>query len=301
MLCVDVLGNVSDDLTPIVFFQCTDNQNQNWRFRPSTIGGPPVVQAGDLFGIGDQCLDVLGAGTVDGTPAVTFPCSGDANQEWTFESAGGRLRIRGFGGRCLRPGGVGASGFDELVVGSCEDDDALWDIAQAGNAPSFGLLHVESGQCLDVLGASTEPLTPTILFQCRNVANQTWRFDPRAVAGRCIPSSSRLCLNDGRFAVEASWREFGNRVGPARAQPLASVDSGLMWFFQPDNLELLVKVLDNCGGKTNRFWVFAAATTNVEYTLHVTDIESGQVRTYFNPLGTRSPAITDTNAFDTCP
>lgn len=300
-LCVDVLGNVSDDLTPIVFFACTGNENQVWRFRPSAIGGPPVQQTGDLFGIGDQCLDVLGASTEDGTPAVMFPCSGSANQAWTFEPAGGRLRIRGLGDRCLRPGGVGTSGFDEIVIGSCEDDGALWDIAQAGAAPSFGLLHVDSGQCLDVLGASTDPLTPIILFPCRASANQTFRFDPRPVAGRCIPSSARLCLNDGRFAVEGSWRDFGNRVGPARAQPINSIDSGLMWFFQPDNLEVLVKVLDNCGGTTNRFWVFAAATTNVEYTLRVTDTETGQVRTYFNPLGTRSPAITDTNAFDTCP
>ncbi len=42
-------------------------------------------------------------------------------------------------------------------------------------------------------------------------------------------------------------------------------------------------------------------TTDVEYTLRVTDTASGEIQTYFNPLGVASPAITDTGAFATCP
>ena len=49
-----------------------------------------------------------------------------------------------------------------------------------------------------------------------------------------------------------------------------------------------------------RFWVLAAATTNLEYTLRVTDTLAGVTKTYFNPLGVSAPAIVDTNAFDTC-
>jgi len=63
---------------------------------------------------------------------------------------------------------------------------------------------------------------------------------------------------------------------------------------------MLVKVLTGC--KINdRYWVFAAATTNVEYTLRVTDTEMDVSKEYFNPLGQASPAITDTSAFATCP
>ena len=50
----------------------------------------------------------------------------------------------------------------------------------------------------------------------------------------------------------------------------------------------------------DRVWVFAAATTNVEYTLRVTDTDSGEVREYTNPLGVASPAVTDTDAFASC-
>ena len=39
---------------------------------------------------------------------------------------------------------------------------------------------------------------------------------------------------------------------------------------------------------------------NVEYTLEVTDTLTGAVRTYFNPLGISSPAITDIDAFESC-
>ncbi|MEE8526550.1 MAG: hypothetical protein V3T72_21655, partial [Thermoanaerobaculia bacterium] len=62
-----------------------------------------------------------------------------------------------------------------------------------------------------------------------------------------------------------------------------------------------VKMVDACNSQFNSFWVFAAATTNVEYTLTVTDSDTGVVKTYFNPLGNAAPAITDTEAFATCP
>ena len=36
-------------------------------------------------------------------------------------------------------------------------------------------------------------------------------------------------------------------------------------------------------------------------TLTVTDTETGQTRSYDNPLGNCAPAVTDTSAFATCP
>ena len=101
-------------------------------------------------------------------------------------------------------------------------------------------------------------------------------------------------LSGGRFRVTVDWADTVERsnvpidLGPG---PL---------FFSPDNWELLVKVLDGAS-INNRFWVFSAATTNVEYTLRVTDTETGQTRSYGNPLGDCSPAVTDISAFATCP
>ncbi|MCP4548464.1 MAG: hypothetical protein GY835_18560 [bacterium] len=86
----------------------------------------------------------------------------------------------------------------------------------------------------------------------------------------------------------------------AQVVPFGSDDSGLFWFFAPENWEMLVKVLDGCG-LNNRFWVFSAATTNVEYMLRITDTETGLRQEYFNRLGNSAAAITDTSAFPTCP
>ena len=77
-------------------------------------------------------------------------------------------------------------------------------------------------------------------------------------------------------------------------------DTGNFFFFDPNNTEFLIKVLDGSNGAFGNFWVFNAATTNVEYTLTVTDTETGQTRNYEDP-GQSFPAITDTSAFATCP
>ncbi len=116
----------------------------------------------------------------------------------------------------------------------------------------------------------------------------------------CTPGPTHLCLNQGRFRVEVDWRDFEGKPGSGKAVEFGSADSGLFWFFSPNNWEMLIKVLDGCG-INNRFWVFAAATTNVEYTLRVTDTETGAVQSYYNPLGNPAAALTDTSAFATCP
>ncbi len=116
----------------------------------------------------------------------------------------------------------------------------------------------------------------------------------------CVAGAHTLCLNEDRFRVEVDWRDFALREGPGRTVPFGSNDSGLFEFFHVGNWEMLIKVLDGCT-INNHFWVFFAAATNVEFTVTVTDTESGDVRTYFNPLGRVAEAVTETAAFATCP
>jgi len=116
----------------------------------------------------------------------------------------------------------------------------------------------------------------------------------------CVPGSTTMCLNQGRFRVEVQWTDFEGGSGAGQVASVGSDDSGLFWFFGPDNWEMLVKVLDGCG-VNQHYWVFAAATTTVGYTLRVVDCETGQVSAYTNELGVSSPAITDTVAFPGCP
>jgi hypothetical protein len=45
-----------------------------------------------------------------------------------------------------------------------------------------------------------------------------------------------------------------------------------------------------------RFWVFYGALSDVEYTINVTDTETGAGRAYFNPSG-QLASVADTAAF----
>lgn len=124
----------------------------------------------------------------------------------------------------------------------------------------------------------------------------------------CVPGPGTLCLNNDRFQVEVDWfTETGNSStvsdfaggGSARNTPITDVWSG-MWFFDPDNLDLLVHIFQGCSFNDN-YWVFAAGLTNVEVTLTVTDTQTGAQKEFFNPLGMPFEPITDTDAFATCP
>ncbi|MCP3913005.1 MAG: hypothetical protein GY713_18885, partial [Actinomycetia bacterium] len=119
-----------------------------------------------------------------------------------------------------------------------------------------------------------------------------------ALKGACVSSPTRMCLSDDRFSLEITWRDYAGNAGSGQVVGTGSPDSGLFWFFNSSNWEMLVKVLDACD-VNGRFWMLAAATTDVVYTLRVTDTETGVFREYFNPLGNAAAALVDT--FETCP
>lgn len=117
--------------------------------------------------------------------------------------------------------------------------------------------------------------------------------------GVCTPGNTTLCLRDGRFKVEVS-RTGAKGPGPARVVPVGNDQTGVFYFFDPENWEVLVKVLFGCP-INNHYWFFAASATNVEWTITVTDTEHKLSQQYRNPAGLPAPAITDTAAFATCP
>lgn len=130
----------------------------------------------------------------------------------------------------------------------------------------------------------------------RFLARQTYSG---ALPGTCAPGPETLCLHGGRFRVEVTWTDPRGASGPGRTVACNSDGSGLFWFFEPSNWELMVKVIDGCG-LNGRFWVFAAATTDVGYRLTVEDTRTGERAVYENPVGRRAPAITDTGALAVC-
>lgn len=118
--------------------------------------------------------------------------------------------------------------------------------------------------------------------------------------GPCVADAHTLCLNNGRFRVQVAWKTPAGDEGLASVVPVSSIDSGLLYFFTPNNWEMLIKVLDACSS-TAHYWVFFAATTNVQFVVTVTDVQTGKVKSYLNPQGNSADAVTDTGAFATCP
>jgi hypothetical protein len=158
---------------------------------------------------------------------------------------------------------------------------------EAGQSRIYGGIHWQYDNQVGL--ASGRALADHVYFNL---------LTPLAEAGACVPGSGTLCLAGGRFKVEASWRT-ASAHGPASAVSLSG-DSGTFWFFDPDNTELTVKVLDACDG-FDRYWVFASGLTNVEVLIKVTDTQTRHVRQYLNPQGKPFAPVQDTNAFATCP
>ena len=120
------------------------------------------------------------------------------------------------------------------------------------------------------------------------------------LAPLCTPDARTLCLNQGRFSVTAIFQLSPS--GPsieATAVPLTDA-AGYFWFFDPANVELMVKVLNGCAAN-GFYWVFAAGLTNVGVTITVTDLRTDDRKNYTNPMGTPFEPIQDTTAFATCP
>jgi hypothetical protein len=146
---------------------------------------------------------------------------------------------------------------------------------------------------------------PYLAFQVldRSIRGLTSDIEP------CAPDADTMCLNNGRFKVEVTWRDQHGNTGSGMVAECGSDDSGIFYFFDEDNWEMLFKVLNGCG-YNDHYWVFFAATTNVEFTTRVTDTLTGFVKTYgksgeeivyTNPLGHPADAVTDITAFPTCP
>ena len=116
----------------------------------------------------------------------------------------------------------------------------------------------------------------------------------------CVESRTVLCLHDGRYEVKLQYVTSDGVVNSAAVARPRTTDSGLFYFFEPNNWEMLLKVLDGCGVNRHH-WVFAASATDVGLHLVVRDTTTDASKTYTKEPGEPAPAITDVGAFpDAC-
>jgi ELWxxDGT repeat protein len=217
--------------------------------------------ASDGTAAGTRLLRDLIPGRVSGAPGTATPAA-----------AGGRLFFAG----------------NEGVHGT-----ELWE--SDGTAAGTRLAQDIAPEAAASLPGDLTPAGGHLFFVADDVLSgrEPWALPLAGPAG-CQPATTHLCLNGGRYQVEAVWRTAQGQSGTGKAVPLSG-DTGYFWFFDPANVEAVVKVLDG-RGLNGHVWVFYGALSNVEYTLTVTDTQTGLRRRYFNPQGTLA-SVGDTQGF----
>jgi len=117
-----------------------------------------------------------------------------------------------------------------------------------------------------------------------------------AKAGACVPSADTLCLLDNRFAVQVDYvNQHDNGAAGVGTAVEGSNQTGYFWFFNQANIELVVKALDGRALNGN-YWFFYGSLSDVQYTITVTDTETGLQVPYLNPAGDTCGQF-DTGAF----
>jgi len=151
-----------------------------------------------------------------------------------------------------------------------------------------------------VTGGTSSPAFPTLrAFQAVKSGGEdafVLRFGEAAPPpGACTPDTTTLCLNNGRFRVQVAWSVPSQGTSGAGQAVALTSDTGYMWFFSANNIELVIKVVD--GRAFNGFfWVFYGALSDVSYTITITDTVTGAVKTYTNQQGNLA-SVADVTAF----
>ena len=129
-----------------------------------------------------------------------------------------------------------------------------------------------------------------------SIASQVFLVEASDPAGTCEADAETLCLQDSRYAVGVNWWTADGGSGPGSVVREGTNDSGLFWFFEPgENWEILIKVLDGCE-LNGHVWVYGASTTDLGYSIRVTDTATGAVKEYRNEPGQPAAGITDATA-----
>ncbi len=128
-----------------------------------------------------------------------------------------------------------------------------------------------------------------------STARQMFLVEAGDPAGTCVSDAETRCLQDSRYAVTVDWQTAAGSGGGSVVHA-GTNDSGLFTFFDRNNWEVLIKVLDGCA-LNGRVWVFGASTTDLGYVIRVTDTATGAVKEYRNEPGMPASAVTDVTAF----
>ena len=109
---------------------------------------------------------------------------------------------------------------------------------------------------------------------------------PSAEFTDCEPTAPQIVFDHGySVSICIEYEKDGETVqADAVDYGLDSAESGLLYFFDRDNSEVLIKVLDACRINNHR-WVFVAPVTTLAFNLYVDETATGERWEHRNPRG----------------
>lgn len=258
------VGTASDSFTGPTALRRSTDQFQTWETLDLGVERPPLDIIFDSF---DSRIVTVATG--DGLYQSTD--SGDSWRQLTGLTISSILHLAAVPGK---PHEMYAAGRSGLIYST--DRGATWQVDPQLQGLEIIDLHAAS----DGQQSKVYALTETALYS------------------KTSPADSTLQLRDGRFLLTVDWQDFDGGSGSGRGVQLTN-ETGYFWFFDPDNIELTIKVLD--GRPLNgAFWVFYGSLTNVQFELRVTDTLTGESRTWTNESGNFA-SVGDTAAFPDAP
>jgi Fibronectin type III domain len=241
----------------------------------TTLGGPAgpcVTGAGDLCLLGNRFRVAVRfrANNAAGS-GKAVPRSDQTGLFWFFDAANIELIVKMLDAQ-------GLNGFFWTYYGGLSDVE-YWVIVTDTQNGSSRTYHNNPGSLcgLGDVNAFAHPAADTAESTASLESLSQSEILPKV---GCAPGT--LCLQGGRFQVSVAWKTGGNQ---GTGTPVILTDqSGMFWFFNAANIELVIKVLD-ARTLNGKFWIYYGALSDVEYDLTVTDTTTGISHTYHNNPG----------------
>jgi hypothetical protein len=190
-------------------------------------------------------------------------------------------------------------------------------VGQTGFADFFGLAIDATGTLYGARGSQSAMVSKIYRFDktsgasslVGSIANDDDSVGGLALVrsgsapGHCTRSATTACLVNGRFQVTVSYENSGSS-GQAQVMSFAgrraeSDESVFLYFTDPSNFEMGLKILPACG-VNNHFWVFIGGLTNQGWQVSILDTSNGRTKSYSNALNHLTSTTADTSALP-CP
>ena len=169
--------------------------------------------------------------------------------------------------------------------------------ARVGNSGYAEIGVADANSAGAVISGLVANTTYTFRVKARNAAGDSAASNEASATTfggqtTCTPSSTVVCLLSNRFRVSINYlNQFASPPQPGTFQAkrllqgVQNPDTALFGFSNAEAVEVVVRIVD-ARPFAPRFDVYYGGLTDVEYTVSVTDTQTGVTKTYRNPPGT---------------